>query len=308
MSTYAQDDKFPPQRDNESPETPAEAFHQDFNNQYYDTINRMTSRMSNDERTVAIHAARYGYGPFAHLNFKNELVNYPFGGEMQPGLFKSIADRNFANPAPLGLCSFALTTFLLSLINLGTLNVTDTSIMISVCFGYGGLMQILAGMWEMAVGNTFGATVFSSYGAFWVSFGILLTPGGFHIVESMVKADGEAGLLNAQALFFAGWFVFTSMMLFLTLKSTIAFFLLFFCLDFTFLFCMVAHIFNDGSLPHTGLLRAGGAFGIVTAFLSWYNAFAGLADDSNSFFIVPAVYFPWTAKTQTKEPEHDHIA
>lgn len=127
---------------------------------YNATIQRMTSHMSKDERQIAVRAAAYGYGPLAHLHFPNGNVNLPFGGEMQPGLFKSIADRNFANPAPLGLCSFALTTFLLSLINLGTLNVTDTSIMISVCFGYGGLMQILAGMWEMAVGNTFGATVF----------------------------------------------------------------------------------------------------------------------------------------------------
>ena len=112
----------------------------------------MTSRMSNDERTVAIHAARYGYGPFAHLNFKNELVNYPFGGEMQPGLFRNVQDRKIANPAPLGLCAFALTTFVLSLINLGTLNLSNTNVVISLAFGYGGLAQFLpaCGKWQSA--------------------------------------------------------------------------------------------------------------------------------------------------------------
>lgn len=206
MSPYAQDDNSASQRDTESPETPAEAFHQDFNKQYYDTINRMTSRMSKDEHTVAIHAARYGYGPFAHLNFKNELVNYPFGGEMQPGLFRNVQDRKIANPAPLGLCAFALTTFVLSLINLGTLNLSNTNVVISLAFGYGGLVQILAGMWEMAIGNTFGATAFASYGGFWVSFAILLTPGGFDIMNTVSNAEGEAGLLHAFSLFFFGWF------------------------------------------------------------------------------------------------------
>ena len=301
MSPYAQDDNSASQRDTESPETPAEAFHQDFNKQYYDTINRMTSRMSNDERTVAIHAARYGYGPFAHLNFKNELVNYPFGGEMQPGLFRNVQDRKIANPAPLGLCAFALTTFVLSLINLGTLNLSNTNVVISLAFGYGGLAQILAGMWEMAIGNTFGATAFASYGGFWVSFAILLTPGGFDIMNTVSKAEGEAGMMHAFSLFFFGWFVFTTLLLFCTLKSTIAFFFLFFTLDLTFLFVGLAYLYNTGEAPHTHLLRSGGGFGILAAFASWYNAFAGLADDTNSFFVIPAVYFPWTGRKSKQE-------
>ena len=301
MTTFAQNGKLPSQRDTESVETPAEAFQQNFNNQYYDTISKMTSHMSNGERTIAIHAARYGYGPFAHLNFKNEPVNYPFGGEMQPGLFRNVQDRKIANPAPLGLCAFALTTFVLSLINLGTLSLSNASVVISLAFGYGGLVQILAGMWEMAIGNTFGATAFASYGGFWVSFAILLTPGGFDIMNTVSNAEGEAGLLHAFSLFFFGWFVFTTLLLVCTLKSTIAFFLLFFTLDLTFLFVGLAYLYNTGEAPHTHLLRAGGGFGILAAFASWYNAFAGLADDTNSFFVIPAVYFPWTGRKTKQE-------
>lgn len=89
----------------------------------------------------------YGGNPLAHIN-TGESVRLPaFGGEFQPGLYKGIADRKFANPAPLGLSAFALTTFVLSLINLGTKGVTEPNIVIGAAFGYGGLVQLLAGMW-----------------------------------------------------------------------------------------------------------------------------------------------------------------
>lgn len=70
-----------------------------------------------------------------------------FGGEFQPGLYKPVKDRKFGNPAPLGLSAFALTTFVLSLINLGTRGVHEPNIVVALAFGYGGLVQLLAGMW-----------------------------------------------------------------------------------------------------------------------------------------------------------------
>lgn len=70
-----------------------------------------------------------------------------FGGEFQPGLYKPIEGRQFANPAPLGLSAFALTTFVLSLVNLGTRGVSTPNIVVPLAFGYGGVVQLLAGMW-----------------------------------------------------------------------------------------------------------------------------------------------------------------
>jgi succinate-acetate transporter protein len=70
-----------------------------------------------------------------------------FGGEFQPGLYKPTTGRKFANPAPLGLSAFALTTFVLSLINIGVRDVTEPNIVVALAFGYGGLVQLLAGMW-----------------------------------------------------------------------------------------------------------------------------------------------------------------
>lgn len=93
--------------------------------------------------------ARYDYGgnPLLHTN-TGQSARFPaFGGEFQPGLYKPTTDRKFANPAPLGLCAFALTTFVLSIINCGARGVTEPNIVVALAFGYGGFVQLLAGMW-----------------------------------------------------------------------------------------------------------------------------------------------------------------
>ncbi|KAK6615297.1 hypothetical protein ACHAPC_000388 [Botrytis cinerea] len=240
----------------------------------------------------------YGGNPLAHMN-TGESARFPaFGGEFQPGLYKPTTERKFANPAPLGLSAFALTTFVLSLINIGTAGVTTPSIVIALAFGYGGLVQLLAGMWEMAVGNTFGATALSSYGGFWISLAIVLTPGGFEIVSSYeTTGSGVNDFNNAFGFFLMGWFIFTTILLLCTLRSTVAFFLLFFFLDLAFLCLGIGHLRASATgVALSGAIKAGGYFGIFAAFMAWYNALAGLADDSNSFFVIPVAHFPWSVK------------
>lgn len=103
--------------------------------------------MSHEEHETAQRAARFGYGPLAHMR-TNESGNLPaFGGEFQPGLYRGVENRKFANPAPLGLSAFALTTFVLSLINMSTRGLTAPNVVVALAFGYGGLVQLLAGMW-----------------------------------------------------------------------------------------------------------------------------------------------------------------
>ncbi|KIW72402.1 hypothetical protein PV04_00599 [Phialophora macrospora] len=269
-----------------------------------------TRGMSHEEKTAAQNAARFGYGPLAHMRTNNDATLPAFGGEFQPGLYKGVEGRKFANPAPLGLSAFALTTFVLSLINLGTRGVHVPSIVISLAFGYGGLVQLLAGMWEMAVGNTFGATALSSYGGFWISFAIILTPGGFEIEETVITGQSEKALYDCLGFYLMGWFIFTFLLLICTLKSTVAFFLLFFTLDLAFLMLGCSYLVLEDGAPHTGLTRAGGAFGILAAFLAWYNALAGIADTSNSFFIVPVIHFPWSEKGKAIRHENktEHTA
>jgi len=102
--------------------------------------------------------------------------------------------RLIADPAPLGLGAFALTTFLLSLANAGIMPAKAEPIVFGVALAYGGIAQILAGMWEFRKSNVFGATVFTSYGAFWVSFWAYVT---FYAPEVPTELHGTA----------AGWFL-----------------------------------------------------------------------------------------------------
>ncbi|KAL4885837.1 acetate permease A [Aspergillus karnatakaensis] len=259
--------------------------------------------------TAEEQQSRFGYGPLSHVNTK-EAVLRPFGGEFQPGLYKSVEQRKFANPAPLGLSAFALTTFVLSCINMGARDITAPNIVIALAFGYGGLVQLLAGMWEMAVGNTFGATALSSYGGFWLSFAIVLTPGGFSIEENLIATGGHAMFYNSFGLFLMGWFIFTTILLFCTLRSTVAFFLLFFFLDLAFLMLGVGYIQRDAAgAPNPPVIKAGGFFGLLAAFAAWYNALAGIADSSNSFFVIPVAHFPWspTGRARREKTERETV-
>ncbi|KAK1753419.1 GPR1/FUN34/yaaH family-domain-containing protein [Echria macrotheca] len=243
------------------------------------------------------------YNPMAHIHSGGERLP-AFGGEFQPGLYKSIEARKFANPAPLGLSAFALTTFVLSAVNLNARGVNVPNIAVPLALGYGGLVQLLAGMWEMAVGNTFGATALSSYGGFWIAYGILLTPnwnilgkGGPYASDAAAAVDPKMGE-SAVGFFLTGWFIFTTILLLCTLRSTVMFFLLFFSLDLAFLMLACGAYANDNNALDASkkLTQAGGGFGMIAAFLAWYNAFAGIADSSNSFFLIPVFHFPWSEK------------
>src|SRR5690242_16971404 len=75
-----------------------------------------------------------------------------------------------ADPGPLGLGAFALTTFILSMYNADLVGAGGKPVVLGVALAYGGLTQLLAGMWEFRTGNTFGAVAFSSFGAFWLAF------------------------------------------------------------------------------------------------------------------------------------------
>lgn len=136
----------------------------------------------------------------------------------------------------------------------------------------------------MAAGNTLSATAFSSFGGFWLSVAISFTPGGFQIVESLGSED--QAFFDSFGLFFMCWFIFDSIIVLATLRTSVAFFLLFLSLDLTFLLLGIGYLVRVDGLPHTACVRAGGGFGVATAFLAWYNALAELLDHSNRYVIV----------------------
>lgn len=120
----------------------------------------------------------------------------------------------------------------------------------------------------MAIGNTFGATALSSYGGFWISFAIVLTPGGFEI-SSTYATEGGDSFLSAMGFFLIGWWIFTTILLVCTLRSTVAFFSLFFFLDLAFLMLAIGYFkpTNGGTNPQC--IKAGGYFGLLASFSAW---------------------------------------
>lgn len=212
---------------------------------------------------------------------KEDLVQ-AFGGTLNPGLAAPSVHK-FANPAPLGLSAFALSTFVLSLINAGAMGVSNNSVVVGLAMFYGGLIQLLAGMWEMSLENTFGALALSSYGGFWMSFGAISIP-WFNIASSY---DDPQELANAVGFYLLGWSIFTFMLSLCAMKSTLAFFSLFFLLAVTFLLLAIGEL-----APSHGSKVAGGVVGVVVAFIAWYNAYAGVANKQNSYLRVHALQLP----------------
>jgi uncharacterized protein len=166
-----------------------------------------------------------------------------------------------ANPGPLGLAAFALTTFVLSMFNAGLVSSAGEPIVFGLALAYGGLAQLLAGMWEFRTGNTFGATAFTSYGAFWLSFWAFVT----FFEDKVPKAD--AG--HAVGLYLIAWGIFTSYMFVASLRTTGAIALVFLLLAVTFI---VLGIGNSGG--NESIIKLGGWIGLATALAAWYASFA----------------------------------
>lgn len=178
------------------------------------------------------------------------------------------AAATVANPSPLGLSGFALTTFVLSCANAGL--IPDANLVIGLAFFYGGLAQLLAGMWEFRTGNTFGATAFSSYGAFWLAVGMSLQ---FKLISGH----------TTFGVFLLAWTIFTGIMFLGTLRSNGALIALFGLLFLTFLFLTIAEL-SGGS---AGIAQIGGWLGILTAIVAWYTALAGVLSSGRSAFQLP---------------------
>ena len=185
-----------------------------------------------------------------------------------------------ADPAPLGLAGFALTTFLLSGHNASFI---PDLIWVTPAIFYGGLAQLAAGMWEFRNRNVFGATAFSTYGGFWMGLGL------FVILANTTKfGSGYAGgdLTNALAWFLFAFAVFNTYMLIGSMRTSKAVFLVFLTLEITEILLVIG-FFN---LSHGGTqwwLHAGGWAGIVTAAAAWYASAAGVLNGQAGKTVLP---------------------
>ncbi|KAG8730399.1 hypothetical protein FRC11_006770 [Ceratobasidium sp. 423] len=133
----------------------------------------------------------------ANGGYAGPALRHTISTDTQPAF--PIYHRKLGNPAPLGLFGFASTTLILSLYNAGARGITTPNAVLGMALGVGGLCQLLAGMWEFAAGNTFGATAFSMYGGFWLSFGCIYWPGSG--ILDAYKGAAAAQLPNALGIY-----------------------------------------------------------------------------------------------------------
>ena len=185
-----------------------------------------------------------------------------------------------ADPAPLGLAGFAMTTLVLSCFNAGFLDKSAEGVVLPLALFYGGIAQLLAGMWEFRRANTFGATAFSSFGAFWLAYYVLVKD-----VVPTLATSPDAG--KALGLFLLSWAIFTAYMTVAALKVNGAVLAVFVALTITFALLSIGAF--DTS---TAITKAGGWLGLVTAALAWYASFAGVVSSTFGRAVLPT----WPAK------------
>ena len=189
----------------------------------------------------------------------------------------AVAGTGIADPAPLGLAGFALTTFLLSADNAGWMKAATGAAFLGYAFAYGGLAQFCAGMWEFRNRNVFGATAFSTYGAFWIGLGL------------WVKwvAPTTKGLEGARDL---GWIllafaIFNTYMLIVSTQLNIAVFLVFLTLELTEIFLFIGNFATKTGTG--GLITVGGIIGVITALVAWYTSAAGVMNGVKGKVVLP---------------------
>jgi uncharacterized protein len=184
---------------------------------------------------------------------------------------------SIADPVPVGIAGFAMTTFILSCVNAGFFGGTaSTPMVLGLAIFYGGLVQLLAGLWAFRRGETFAAVAFCSYGGgFWLSYFFLVYFIAPHLAPSV------AG--NAIGLYLLGWLIFTSYMTIAALKTSIAVLGVFVTLTATFLLLTLAELGTDPS----DLLPIGGYVGITCGVIAWYVAFAHVTNATFDRELIP---------------------
>jgi len=188
----------------------------------------------------------------------------------------SAPGTHIADPAPLGLAAFALTTFVLSMMNADIVDTSATAVVFGLALAYGGIGQFVAGIWEFAKGNTFGATAFCSYGAFWISYWYLTG----HTDLSEVASENDLG--NAIGLFLLAWGIFTLYMTVAASRVSGAVFVVFALLTVTFFALSVGEFATSD-----GWTKVGGYLGILTALAAWYASFAGVTNFTFKRTVLP---------------------
>ncbi|HEY4024977.1 MAG TPA: acetate uptake transporter [Candidatus Dormibacteraeota bacterium] len=183
-----------------------------------------------------------------------------------------------ADPAPLGLGAFALTTFVLSAHNAFGATTAPLLAFFGVAIFYGGLAQFVAGMWEFRNRNVFGATAFSTYGGFWMGLAAFIVLVLFRQVAGSAITQSLGWILLAFA-------IFNTYMLVWSARINVAVFTVFLTLEVTEILLFIGNF--SGSAAGTGLVQLGGYVGILTAIAAWYASAAGVVNGMSARPVLP---------------------
>jgi uncharacterized protein len=187
-----------------------------------------------------------------------------------------------ADPAPLGLAAFALTTFLLSAKNAGWMTHATGSSWLGFALAYGGLAQLCAAMWEFRNRNVFGTTVFGTFGAFWIGLGLwilLVVNPAIAAIRPATAAATVTAINHELGWILLGFAIFTLYATILISQTNAALFTTFFLLFVTLVILCIGQ-FNAGTalpLTPTTTLKIGGYLGVITAAAAWYTSAAGMS-------------------------------
>jgi succinate-acetate transporter protein len=173
-----------------------------------------------------------------------------------------------ADPAPLGLGAFALTTFVLSVYNAGW---GQDIIWVPLALFYGGLAQFMAGMWEFRRNNVFGATAFSTYGGFWLSLGT------FVLLILFGKVPNTVNVEHALGWFLLAFAIFNTYMMLWASRVNVAVFGVFLTLELTEIILFIGFF-----SANTNMIKLGGIVGVITAAVAWYTSAAGVISSLGS--------------------------
>jgi len=200
---------------------------------------------------------------------------------VQPAPATSAPASGIADPGPLGLAAFALTTFLLSAKNAGWMTHATGSAWLGFAFAYGGFAQLCAAMWEFRNRNVVGATGFGTFGAFWIGLGFYV----LLVVNPAVEAaKSPAALLATVATInhdlgwiLLGFAIFTLYATILISQTNLALFTTFLLLLVTLIVLAIGNFKAGSALAPTGTIKVGGYLGLITALAAWYTSAAGMA-------------------------------
>jgi succinate-acetate transporter protein len=205
----------------------------------------------------------------AEVSRSLELSEEPMAAaEARPPQAQLVAD-----PAPLGLAAFAMTTFALSIANTNIWG-AGAAAALALALVYGGAAQLFAGMWEFVRKNTFGAVAFTSFGAFWISFYVLtkfVLPG---LPLSQVSV--------ALGVYLLGWSFFTFYMMIASFRVSLAVVAVFVLLTVTFVLLTIGNFRTNPNV-----IKAGGWVGLATAAAAWYASFAGVVNETFRRRVIP---------------------